>query len=191
MNISVLFGNYNGLSTITRNNLSLEAKNADKAFMYIFIFNWLIVSFVTSVTYGTYLLGILGGGLITGVAFLLYFFFRGESIARIAIGILIMGFPIIMIQQHLGRIEMHFHIFVVLAFMSLYKDILPVIAGALTIAVHHLVFTYLQLNDVAIGGMKIVVFNYGCGWDIAFLHAAFVIIEAAVLIYKPNLWKLL
>ncbi len=94
-----------------------------------------------------------------------------------------MGFPIIMIQQHLGRIEMHFHIFVVLAFMSMYKDIMPTIAAALTIAVHHLLFTYLQLSDAAIGGTKIIVFNYGCGWDIAFLHAAFVIVEAAVLIY--------
>jgi len=183
MNLAVLFGNYSGLSSITQNNLHQEAKNADKGFIFIFILNWLVVSFVTSLTYGTYMLGIIGGGLLTGLAFLVYHFFKGQSISRIAIGILIMGFPIIMIQQHLGRIEMHFHIFVVLAFMSMYKDIMPIIAASLTIAVHHLLFTYLQLNDVVIGGTKIVLFNYGCGWDIAFLHAAFVIVEAAVLIY--------
>jgi len=183
MNLAVLFGNYSGLSAITRENLIQEAKNADKGFMFIFLLNWLVVAFVTSATYGTYMLGIIGGGAITGLAYVTYHFFKGESISRIMIGILIMGFPIIMIQQHLGRIEMHFHIFVVLAFMSLYKDIMPIIAGALTIAVHHLLFTYLQLNDIAIGGAKIIVFNYGCGWDIAFLHAAFVIVEAAVLIY--------
>lgn len=183
MNLSVLFGNYSLLSPIIQKNLHDEAKNADKGFMFIFAINWFIVAFVTSYTYGEYLLGIIGGGALFAMAFLVYTFFKGESISRVMIGVLIMGFPIIMIQQHLGRIEMHFHIFVVLAFMSLYKDILPVIASALTIAVHHLLFTYLQLSESSIGGTKIIIYNYGCGWDIAFLHAAFVIIEAAVLIY--------
>jgi methyl-accepting chemotaxis protein len=183
MNLAALFGNYDTLPSIIKNNLHLEAQNADRAFMFIFLINWVIVAFITAYTYGAYMLGIIGGGLITGLAFLVYHFFKGTSISRIVIGILIMGFPIIMIQQHLGRIEMHFHIFVVLAFLSLYKDILPIIASALTIAVHHLLFTYLQLSDTVIGASKIIVFNYGCGWDIAFLHASFVIVEAAVLIY--------
>ena len=183
MNLAVLVGNYNGLSSVIQKNLHSEAKNADKAFMYIFLINWVIVTFITSLTYDTYALGFIGGGVITGLAFLAYKVFSGQSISRIMIAILIMGFPIIMIQQHLGRIEMHFHIFVVLAFMSLYKDILPIIAATLTIAVHHLIFTYLQLSDASIGATKVIVFNYACGWDIAFLHASFVIIEAAVLIY--------
>lgn len=183
MKLEALFGNYSGLSSLIQRNLYDEAKNADKAFIYIFVINWLIVAFITSLTYDTYLLGIAGGGVITGLAFLVYKFSPGTSTSRIVIGILIMGFPIIMIQQHLGRIEMHFHIFVVLAFMSLYKDVLPTIASALTIAVHHLLFTYLQLNDVSFAGAKIIIYNYACGWDLAFLHASFVIVEAAVLIY--------
>lgn len=183
MNFSILCGNYSSLPSLIQDNLKNEAQNADKAFMVIFFINWLIVSALTSLTYGTYMMGIVGGGFLMLGGFLVYHFFKGSSLSRIAISILIMGFPIIMIQQHLGRIEMHFHIFVVLAFLSLYKDILPIIAGSLTIAVHHLLFTYLQLSNSTIGGAKIVVFNYGCGWDIAFLHAAFVILEAAVLIY--------
>ena len=183
MNISVLLGKYESLPMMIRENLTKEAKTADKAFVYIFAINWLIVSFLTSFTYDTYLLGIIGGGVLTGTSFLLYKLFKGTQILRVLIGILIMGFPIIMIQQHFGRIEMHFAIFVLLAFLTLYKDILPLIASALTIAVHHLLFTYLQLENVSIGGMKIVVFNYGCGWDIAFLHAAFVVLETVVLVY--------
>ncbi len=183
MKIEVLFGKYDGLSSLIEMNLGDEAKNADKAFMYIFAMNWVIVSFISSLTYGTYALGIVGGGLATGLAFAVYRLFPGTSISRIVIGMLIMVFPIIMIQQHLGRIEMHFHIFVVLAFLSLYKDVLPVIASALTIAVHHLLFTYLQLNGISFGDTEIIIFNYACGWDIAFLHASFVIVEAAVLIY--------
>ncbi len=183
MKLEILFGNYNSLPSSTRRNLLGEAKNADKAFMYIFLINWIIVSFITSLSYDTYLLGIVGGAIAMAGAFGAYKFAPGTSFSRIVISVLIMLFPIIMIQQHLGRIEMHFHIFVVLAFMSLYKDILPVIASALTIAVHHLLFTYLQLNDISVAGEKIIVFNYGCGWDIAFMHASFVIVEAAVLIY--------
>ncbi|PHS55991.1 MAG: hypothetical protein COB17_10545 [Sulfurimonas sp.] len=183
MKLETLFENYSSLSPIIEKNLSEEAKNADKGFMYIFVINWFAVSFITSLTYDTYLLGIVGGGLISGLAFVIYKFFAGTSISRIAIGMLIMGFPMIMIQQHLGRIEMHFHIFVVLAFMSLYKDVMPVIASALTIAVHHLLFTYLQLSDISFAGVKIIIFNYACSWEIAFLHSAFVIVETAVLIY--------
>jgi len=183
MKLETLFGNYSGLSSLIEKNLYEEAKNADKAFIYIFVINWLIVAFVTSLTYDTYLLGIVGGGVLTGLAFFAYKFFPGTSTSRIMIGMLIMGFPIIMIQQHLGRIEMHFHIFVVLAFMSIYKDVLPTIASALTIAVHHLLFTYLQLSDVSFAGAKVIIYNYACGWDLAFLHASFVVVEAAVLIY--------
>ena len=183
MNSSVLLGRYETLPKLIREQLYKEAENADKTFVYIFVLNWLIVSFVTSITYNTYLLGIIGGGILTVAAFLIYKFFKGTQISRLLIGILIMGFSIIMIQQHYGRIEMHFHIFVVLSFLTLYKDILPVIAGAVTIAVHHLLFTYLQLENVSIAGIKIILFNYGCGWDIAFLHAAFVVLETVVLVY--------
>lgn len=187
MNIAALFGNYNGLSKLIKENLVSEAKNADKAFFYIFIANWIIVSFITSLTYDTYMLGVLGGGVLTATAFLVLKTFAGSSLSRILIGVLIMGFPIIMIQQHLGRIEMHFHIFAVLAFMSLYKDIVPIISATLTIAIHHLLFTYLQLSGASIAGTKLMLFNYACGWDIAFLHASFVIVEAAVLIYMVAL----
>lgn len=183
MKLAILIGNYKSLSGLIQKNLQQEASNADKVFIYIFVVNWIIVSFVTSITYDTHVLGLVGGGLLTGVAFTIVKLFSGTSLSRTLIGVLIMGFPIIMIQQHLGRIEMHFHIFVVLAFMSLYKDILPAIAAALTIAVHHLLFTYLQLSGATIGGEEILLFNYGCGWDIAFMHAAFVILEAVVLVY--------
>ena len=183
MKFSTLIGNYDNLAPVVKNNLRDEAINADKAFLYIFLVNWIIVSFVTSLTYDTYLLGVVGGGVLTALAYSVFALFKGTSTSRILIGVLIMGFPIIMIQQHLGRIEMHFHIFAVLAFMSLYKDIMPIISATLTIAVHHLFFTYLQLGNVSFGDTPVVIFNYACGWDIAFLHAAFVIVEAAVLIY--------
>ena len=183
MNNLVFLGRYESLPNMIKENLVNEAKRADKTFVYIFAINWMIVSFLSSFTYDTYVLGIAGGGVLTAMAFLIYKFFKGTQISRVLIGILLMGFPIIMIQQHFGRIEMHFGIFALLAFLTLYKDIMPVVAGALTIAVHHFLFTYLQYSNVSIGNTKIILFNYGCGWDITFLHAAFVILETIVLVY--------
>ena len=183
MNLAPYIGRFQDLPTIIRNNLVSESKHADKVFMYIFLANWVLVSLVTSLTYDTYMLGIVGGGLLTGVAYMIYKTNPGSSLSRLAIAVLIMGFPMIVIQQHLGRIEMHFHVFVILAFMTLYKDIMPIIASALTIAVHHLFFTFLQLSEASFMGAKIMLFNYGCGWDTVFLHAAFVVLEAIVLVY--------
>jgi len=95
-----------------------------------------------------------------------------------------------MIQAQLGRIEMHFHIVSALPLLLIYRHWLPIVVAALVIAVHHLVFTALQLNEVVIGSMPIMVFNYDCNWGITFLHAAFVVIEAAVLIfYAPMMQR--
>ncbi len=183
MTVANLFGSYRGFPASMQEVLERDAALADKFFVIVFALNWAVVAFITSLSYGTYLLGIVGGGVITALGFLAWKFFGGSVASRVSIGILIMGFPIIMIQQHFGRIEMHFHVFVMLAFLSLYKDILPLLAATVTIAVHHLLFTYLQLNSVTVGGTEIIIFNYGCGWDIAFLHAAFVVVEALTLTY--------
>ena len=58
-----------------------------------------------------------------------------------------MIFSAIYIQQHLGRIEMHFHVFIGLAFLLLYKDLIPLLTATLT-ALHHLAFSYCQFYDV-------------------------------------------
>ena len=92
-----------------------------------------------------------------------------------------MMFSVIYIQQYYGLIEMHFSVFIIMAFLTLYKDFIPIfVAGTLSI-VHHLFFNYLQLYDVKIFDMPVMIFNYGCGLDIVFLHGLFVTIEMAVL----------
>ncbi|MBW8189423.1 methyl-accepting chemotaxis protein [Neiella marina] len=95
----------------------------------------------------------------------------------------LMLFSAILIQAQMGRMEMHFHIFSALAFTLIYRDWVPVIAAGATIAVHHLLLTALQLGDVSLGSMPIMIYNYGCSWSIAFLHAFFVVMESAVLVY--------
>src|ERR1700683_310300 len=63
---------------------------------------------------------------------------------RILNSVIFMAFAALVIQQMHGMIEMHFGIFVLLAFLLFYRDWLPLIVAALVIAVHHLAFHFLQ-----------------------------------------------
>ena len=118
-------------------------------------------------------------GLVVALA---YAMLRGQRGFSVVAAMALMAFSAIMIQAQMGRIEMHFHIFGALAFVILYRDWLPVVVGATVIAIHHLAMTALQLGAVSVGDMPLMIFNYGCSWGIAFLHAAFVVFEASVLV---------
>ncbi|MDD2267370.1 EAL domain-containing protein [Sulfuricurvum sp.] len=156
---------------------------ADKVMLVIIAVQWFIATFITSISYNTYLYGFVGGGMITLILVFSYRFFKGTQVMRALVGIGMMLFSLIYIQQHLGRIEMHFHVFIALAILSIYKDIVPVFVAAATTIVHHLIFNYLQLYEVSLFNMPVMVFNYGCGMDIVLLHAIFVIAEALVIGY--------
>ncbi|AFV97528.1 MULTISPECIES: putative bifunctional diguanylate cyclase/phosphodiesterase [unclassified Sulfuricurvum] len=156
---------------------------ADKVMLVMITIQWAIATLITSVSYDTYLYGFIGGGLITLILFIAHLYFKGTQVMRALVGVGMMLFSLIYIQQHLGRIEMHFHVFIALAILSVYKDIVPVMVAAATTIVHHLVFNFLQLYEISLFGMPVMVFNYGCGMDIVFLHAVFVIVEALVIGY--------
>jgi methyl-accepting chemotaxis protein len=102
----------------------------------------------------------------------------GSLAPRLAVAFAFMIFSAQFIQQSRGLIEAHFLIFVLLAFLLYFRDWWSVLAAAGLIAVHHLLFDYLQASNPGI-----YVFNYGSGFRIVLLHAAFVVFEAGVLIY--------
>lgn len=153
---------------------------ADHMMAMLLIVHWLIASFITSSSHGMYMLGILGGGVITGIAVFARYSMPGSIFTRIIMGVSFMLYSAIFIQQSLGQIEMHFHIFIALAFLIRYKDILPLIASALTIAIHHFIVNYLQMNEMLFWGIPCIVFNYGSGVNIVILHAIFVVLAAIV-----------
>ncbi len=160
---------------------------ADRVMIFLLCVQWFIASFVTSLTYGSYLLGFVGGGFITLTVLLSYRLFKGTRTLRAIIATAMMLFSLIYIQQHLGRLEMHFHIFIAMALLTLYKDVFPILIAATVTIAHHLVFNYLQLYGIHLFDTPIIVFNYGCGLDIVLLHGAFVVFEALALIYIVKL----
>lgn len=159
--------------------LQADFEQVDKQMLSLLVTSWVAASTLTAFSYGTYLLGFVGGGLTVLLAYLTYYFYKGTVFSRSIMGISFMVFAAIFIQQHFGRIEMHFYVFAALAFLVRYKDITPVWAASLAIAVHHLTFSLFQQFNVSAFGVPLLFCNYGSGLDIVLLHAAFVIVEAA------------
>jgi methyl-accepting chemotaxis protein len=99
-------------------------------------------------------------------------------VTRVANAVIFMGFAALFIQQMHGMIEMHFGIFVLLAFLLFYRDWAPLVAAALVIAVHHLAFFVLQSK-----GVGVYVFPELHGIGMVLVHAAFVVFETTLLVY--------
>lgn len=122
--------------------------------------------------------------IIFGTAFLLIPLFISKTApqARITASIFaisFMGFSGLLIHQMQGMIEMHFSIFVLLAFLVVFKDWVSNVVGAVTIATHHMSFYFLQSE-----GAPVFVFPpEHLMFSMVFIHAAYVIVETSVLIY--------
>ena len=74
----------------------------------------------------------------------LIFFAPGSLATRAVVAMALMVFCALHIQQSLGMTELHFGIFVAMAFLLSYRDWRPIVIAATVIAVHHLSFHYLQ-----------------------------------------------
>lgn len=119
---------------------------------------------------------VIGGG--TALAMTaLHALIAGERLMRCLIGAAFMVMSALHINQEHGMLEMHFGIFALLAFLVYYRDWLPIVVAAATIAVHHLSFFALQQQ-----GAGVFLMPDGT-WSEVFLHAFYVVLESAILIY--------
>ena len=150
---------------------------ADLFMLKLVLYHWLIVSTITAYLFNAYILGFVGGGVLSAITYYSYRYHGGTQTYKYVIALVLLTFSIIMTQQSLGRIEMHFHIFVALSFLVIYRDSKIIGLASVFIILHHLAFNYLQEYGVTVFGTPIVVFNYGCGFDIVALHGAFVVLE--------------
>lgn len=109
---------------------------------------------------------------------ILVYMMSGKLITRLVIGAAFMIFCALHIHQAHGMIEIHFGIFVLLAFLLVYRDWMPIVTAAAVIAVHHLSFNFLQAS-----GYGVYLFGESSGLGLVILHAAYVVFESAILIY--------
>lgn len=103
----------------------------------------------------------------------------GTAISRIAMAAGFMVMTALHIHQAQGMIEIHFGVFVLLALLLYYRDWLPILVAAGVIAVHHVTFFYLQSNGSGLWLLQ----TTDHGWWVVFLHACYVVVESALLIW--------
>lgn len=155
----------------------------DRQMLFLLLTHIPVVALLVPAGYDTYGFAIgasLLMGVITGASFGLL---RGTRALSVVFATGLMGFSAIMIQAQMGRIEMHFHIFAAMALLIIYRDWLPVVTAAVVIAVHHLMFTGLQMSSASFGNTPVIVFNHDASWSVAMVHAAFVVFEAGILVF--------
>ena len=171
------------VSTTNESYAVQERMRTDRQMLAILLAHVPVVGLLVPMGHGTTTFALIAASLVAGLAGAGFATMRGTRALSSWFAICLMLYSAIMIQAQLGRIEMHFHIFAALALVIIYRDWLPVVVGAATIAIHHLLLTGLQLGGASLGDMPIVIFNHGASWATAFLHAAFVVFEAAILVF--------
>jgi methyl-accepting chemotaxis protein len=149
---------------------------ADKLFLFVLI-GLLVFSVGLGLHFDTLALTFYVGIPAALIPAILMMTHPGALITRIVVAISLMVFCGLHIQQGQGMSELHFGIFVLLAFLLCYQDWRVILAAAATAAVHHLSFNYLQELQ----------YGFICfeetGFDRVLMHAAYVVVESGVLAY--------
>jgi methyl-accepting chemotaxis protein len=100
----------------------------------------------------------------------------GALLTRLYLAASLMVFAALQIHQAHGLTELHFGVFVLMAFLLAYRDWRPIVCAAIVIALHHLSFNYLQ-----IGGLAVYCFTRP-SFSTVLTHAGYVVAEAGLLI---------
>jgi len=99
-----------------------------------------------------------------------------EAITRHTTALAVMIFSCLHIHQTNGMIEVHFEIFILMAFLIIFSDWKVFVSAVTLIAVHHLSFYYFQSQ-----GMPVFVFdNQRFTISTVVIHAVYAVIEAFV-----------
>lgn len=138
------------------------------------------VSLLLAMLHGTWGVALGIGAPVTLGVFWLTRMAAGTASTRYAVATAFMTLSAVLIHQTNGMLELHFHIFVCLAFLLTYRDWTVPVVGAAVIAVHHVLFMFLQN-----AGSAVYAFPKGhhTEFGIVALHAGFVVLETGVLVW--------
>lgn len=98
------------------------------------------------------------------------------ALTRHVAALALMIFACLHIHQTNGLIETHFEIFILMAFLIMFSDWKVFISATLLIAVHHLSFYFLQLNNVGV-----YIFDADrLAFSTVIIHAVYAVVEATI-----------
>ncbi|QGX60318.1 methyl-accepting chemotaxis protein [Alteromonas mediterranea] len=142
----------------------------------------LVISAAIGVFTGELLPAFIFGVPIAAVPLMLSFQSPYSALSRHAMAIGVQLLTALHIHQSFGLIEVHFEIFVLLAFLSYFRDWKVIATGTAVVAVHHISFFFLQA-----GGAPLFIFEEGhISFSILLMHAAFALAEGGVLMYMAK-----
>lgn len=121
--------------------------------------------------------GAVVGTSLASLSTLLTLLFPGALLLRLSSAFVLMAFSALLIHLGEGETEYHFSVFVLLSALLAWRDWRPLVMGAAVIALHHLVFNYLQENDL----YGVVVFMH-TGFHMVVFHGLFVVVQTAILV---------
>lgn len=152
-----------------------------KIFRIIIVIQWLIAVVIGLVT-DDILPAFLFGIPIIAVPLWLSIQQPHSAISRYAMAIGTQLLTALHIHQTFGLIEVHFEVFVLLAFLSYFRDWKVIATGVLIVAIHHIGFFIMQMQ-----GMPVYVFEEGhVSFNMLLMHAGFALTEGAVLMYMAK-----
>ena len=142
----------------------------------------LVIAAAIGVFTGELLPAFIFGVPIAAVPLMLSFQSPYSALSRHAMAIGVQLLTALHIHQSFGLIEVHFEIFVLLAFLSYFRDWKVIATGTAGVAVHHISFFFLQA-----GGAPLFIFEEGhISFSILLMHAAFALAEGGVLMYMAK-----
>lgn len=156
-------------------------KDSQRIFRVVILCQFLI-SIVIGIITGELLPAFLFGIPIAAVPIILSFQQPFAAISRHAVGIAVQLFTALHIHQSFGLTELHFEIFVMLAFLSYFRDWKVIASSTAIVAIHHIGFFFLQLE-----GAPVFIFEEGhVTVPILLMHAAFALAEGFVLMHMSK-----
>lgn len=146
----------------------------------------LVAQFILSVVIGfitnTLMLGIVAGLII--VVLPLYFSLSkpNATASKHIVAVAIQLMASLHMQQTMGMTEMHFQVFVLLAFLSFFRDWKVIVTGTAVVALHHIAGFISQ----SMGGSLIVFEAAQPALLILLIHATFAVVESVVLVFMAH-----
>ncbi|WP_368540927.1 methyl-accepting chemotaxis protein [Enterobacter soli] len=121
--------------------------------------------------------GAIVGTVLAALSTLIAILLPGSLLLRLSFAFVLMAYSALLIHLGEGETEYHFSVFVLLSALLAWRDWRPLVMGAAVIALHHLIFNYLQENDL----YGVMVFMH-TGFHMVVFHGLFVVVQTAILV---------
>jgi methyl-accepting chemotaxis protein len=126
------------------------------------------------------LLGLFGSLLLAGSFTFMAWVAPASRATATFSGVALMSLVGLQIHLARGATEIHFGVFALLAALVVYRDWLPIVVGAATIATHHASFLWLQQS-----GFGVYCFTQPTFMELV-KHASYVVVESGLLVYLAD-----